>query len=696
MDKEFLYEQKVLDEKNTKIQDVLAKEKEELKKIPAKYKSDPVMLKYMLENTMLNVHNIEVNKEKPYFARLDIKEDNTENKETLYIGKIGVIDDAGENIVIDWRTPVASVYYDGNLGRAEYNAPGGKYTVDLSLKRQIQIENSELKSIYDVDSVSDDELLKPYLSANMDGRLKNIIATIQKEQNDIIRENINSNMIIQGVAGSGKTTVALHRIAYLIYNYSNKMENGNFLVIGPNNVFMKYISSVLPDLDVGGVKQLTLSQFLEDYIGTNIKINESNSKLEELVVNNTNEDKTAKFKGSMKYKEALDRYIDEYEINYVLPKDSFNIYGVDIFSKEKIYEVYNSITKDKSIEEKIQLATIYISKQISNAEDEIYSKVWGKLADDLKNTIDIEEKDKLKKLMFKVKDNIKKGFKSEVKKLFKNPKGKTVELYNTFLNSYNKYILDNIDIDTVSKNNKNFEVEDIAALLYIEYRLNGAIKFKDIKATVIDEAQDLNVFTFYILDKILSNSNISVYGDLTQSIYSYRGIDNWEEVNSILRNKYDVKYLNKSYRNTIEIMNEASKIADKLGYSKAIPVIRNGDGVRYIKSNDIKYDIINLYNEYIEQGYNSIAIITKDAEKAQNIYSIIKKDIDVDIITDNNDVKSENIKILPSYLSKGLEFDAVIVIDDFIKDNTIDMKLLYVSMTRAMHKLDVICIEKEK
>lgn len=689
MDKEFLYEQKILHEKNTKIDEVLIKAKEDVKKIPLKYKSDVAMLKYMLENTLLNIHNIEVNKAKPYFARLDIKEDNSD-KETIYIGKIGVIDETGENIVIDWRTPVASVYYDGNLGKVKYNAPGGKYSVDLSLKRQIQIENSELKSIYDVDSVSDDELLKPYLSANMDGRLKNIIATIQKEQNDIIRENINTNMIIQGVAGSGKTTVALHRIAYLIYNYSNKMENGNFLVIGPNDVFLKYISSVLPDLDVGGVKQLTLNGFLEDYLGTKVNINESNTKLEELVHNNLDNDYTAKFKGSLKYKEGLDKYIDEYEETEVLPHNGLTIYGVDSYSKEKIHDIYNSIQKDKSIEEKIELATIYISKEISNMEDNLYSKLWGKLADDLKSTTDENEKEKLKALMFKVKDNIKRGFKAEVKKLFKSPKGKTIELYNTFLNNYNKYISDSLDITSVSKNNKCFEVEDIAALLYIEYRLKGNLKYKDIKATVIDEAQDLSLFAFFVLDKILKNSNISVYGDLAQSIYSYRCIDNWDEVNQILNNKYDIKYLNKSYRNTIEIMNEASKIAESLGYNKAEPVIRNGDEVRYIKSKDVKNDVINLCKEHIKLGYESLAIITKDAKKANELYELLNGKIDVTLITNNNDVKNEKISIVPSYLSKGLEFDSVIVIDDFIKNNTIDMKLLYVAMTRAMHKLDVV------
>lgn len=690
MDKEFVYEQEVLNKKNIEIAQALISEKEQIKKLPSKYKKDPVMLKYMLETSMLKAYNIENNKDKPYFARLDIKEAETTEIEHLYIGKIGIIGDDGKSIVTDWRTPVASVYYDGNLGQVEYNAPGGKYKVNLLLKRQIQIENSKLKSIYDVDSVSDDELLKPYLSASMDGRLKNIIATIQKEQNDIIRENINANMIIQGVAGSGKTTVALHRIAYLIYNYSNRMENGNFLVIGPNKIFIKYISSVLPDLDVGGVKQTTINEFLLDYIGTNIEIKESNVKLEDLVSKGIDLDKTAKYKGSMEYKENIDKYIDEYERQCVLPKNNLRIYGVDILSKEKIWKAYSSIPKDKSIEEKIEFATIYLAKQISNDEDNLYSILWGKLADDLKVVTDLDEKEKIKKLMFKIKEKIKQGFKGEIKKMFYNPKGKAVELYNKFLSIYNHDDLNGICFKPSNKKNKIFEVEDIPALLYIEYRLKGAQKFKNIKATVIDEAQDLSVFAFYILDKILFNSNIAIFGDLAQSIYSYRSIDNWTQVNSVLKNKYTVKQLNKSYRNTIEIMNEANKIIETLGYSKAVPVIRNGDKVRYLKSADITNTIINLCNEYRNQGYNSVAIITKDTKKANDIYNKLKQDIEVDLVVENDDIKNHNIKIMPSHLSKGLEFDAVIVIDDFIRDSILDMKLLYVSMTRAMHKLDVI------
>ncbi len=691
MDKEFAYEQEVLNKKNIGIAQSLICEKEQIKKLPSKYKNDPVMLKYMLETSMLKAYNIESNKDKPYFARLDIKEAETTEIEPLYIGKIGIIGDDGKSIVTDWRTPVASVYYDGNLGQVEYNAPGGKYKVDLLLKRQIQIENSKLKSIYDVDSVSDDELLKPYLSASMDGRLKNIIATIQKEQNDIIRENINANMIIQGVAGSGKTTVALHRIAYLIYNYSNRMENGNFLVIGPNKIFIKYISSVLPDLDVGGVKQTTINEFLLDYIETNIEINESNVKLEDLVSKGIDLDKTAKYKGSMEYKEKIDKYIDEYERQYVLPKNNLKIHGVDILSKEKIWKAYSSIPKDKSIEEKIELATIYLAKQISNDEDKLYSILWGKLADDLKGATDFDEKEKIKKLMFKVKEKIKQGFKGEIKKMFYNPKGKSVELYNTFLSIYNHDDFDEICFKPSNKKNKIFEVEDIPALLYIEYRLKGAEKFKNIKATVIDEAQDLSEFAFYIIDKILFNSNITIFGDLAQSIYSYRSIDNWTQVNRLLKNKYIIKQLNKSYRNTIEIMNEANKIIETLGYSKAVPVIRNGDNVRYLKSDDITNTIINLCNDYRNQGYNSVAIITKDTKKANDIYNKLKQNIEVDLVVENDDIKKHNIKIIPSHLSKGLEFDAVIVIDDFIRDSILDMKLLYVSMTRAMHKLDVIC-----
>lgn len=241
------YEKKKLEKVEEELEEIQSGEEQILRTLPKKYGNNPVLLSNLMSSTATKITNIARMKEKPYFARIDFKEDKKPNKEKLYIGKVGVTDLDGNVVITDWRAPVSTLYYDANLGKVEYNAPEGKIKGELSLKRQIIIQNKNVEEIFDVDSVSDDELLKPYLGASADNRLKNIVASIQSEQNNIIRKSIEENLIVQGVAGSGKTTVALHRIAYLMYNNANRYKANQFMVIGPNRFFINYISNVLPD-----------------------------------------------------------------------------------------------------------------------------------------------------------------------------------------------------------------------------------------------------------------------------------------------------------------------------------------------------------------------------------------------------------------------------------------------------------------
>ena len=222
----------------------------------------------MIEQERLThkVEKLDKGLKKPYFARIDFYNDESSIKDVCYIGKIGVTDYDNNVITVDWRAPISSLYYDSNVGKASYASPEGTIYGELQLKRQYDIENSVLNSFNDVDTVSNDEILKPYLSVSADKRLKNIVATIQGEQNLIIRESITNNTIIQGVAGSGKTTVALHHIAYLVYNNRNLYEANQYMVIGPNKFFVDYISSILPDLDVDGVKQFDFVDFASNYL----------------------------------------------------------------------------------------------------------------------------------------------------------------------------------------------------------------------------------------------------------------------------------------------------------------------------------------------------------------------------------------------------------------------------------------------
>ena len=247
------------------LQDQIKETNLKLERIPSMYKNER-LIENLTKQYASKLIFLEKTKDKPYFARIDFQHEKDSTEEELYIGKTNITDEDNNIIVIDWRAPISTLYYDSNIGKSTYKAPEGIIKGELLLKRQYEIDNRKLISYQDVDTVSNDEILKPYLGVNANNRLKNIIATIQSEQNEIIREQLHKNIIIQGVAGSGKTTVALHRIAYLVYNNIDNIKPEEYLVIGPNKFFVNYISGVLPDLDVNNVSQLTYEEIVKDLI----------------------------------------------------------------------------------------------------------------------------------------------------------------------------------------------------------------------------------------------------------------------------------------------------------------------------------------------------------------------------------------------------------------------------------------------
>lgn len=315
-----------------KFKDVMHYYEQRIEVAPKVYKNDEAMINNAIEMYSEKIRLMRKSINKPYFARLDFARDGEEKVEKLYIGKVGVMDEDNNSITIDWRAPVSSMYYDSNVGRASYKAPEGTCTGELLLKRQYDIEDRQLKSFQDVDTVSNDDLLKPYLSASADNRLKNIVSTIQQEQNSIIREPLSKNVIIQGVAGSGKTTVALHRIAYLVYNNRDNVKPNQYLVIGPNKFFVNYISGVLPDLDVENVKQLTYEELCAEFLNEDIKMINEDKKLIQSISNEKSL-KYEKFKVFMNFKKILDEFLKELNEN-IIPNKGIEIKGYEVISKD--------------------------------------------------------------------------------------------------------------------------------------------------------------------------------------------------------------------------------------------------------------------------------------------------------------------------------------------------------------------------
>lgn len=695
------YEKKKLEKVEEELEEIQSGEEQILRTLPKKYGNNPVLLSNLMSSTATKITNIARMKEKPYFARIDFKEDKKPNKEKLYIGKVGVTDLDGNVVITDWRAPVSTLYYDANLGKVEYNAPEGKIKGELSLKRQIIIQNKNVEEIFDVDSVSDDELLKPYLGASADNRLKNIVASIQSEQNNIIRKSIEKNLIVQGVAGSGKTTVALHRIAYLMYNNANRYKANQFMVIGPNRFFINYISNVLPDLDASNAVQVTYEELASDFTCEKLIFEDSTKKLSDIIDKKAPKD-YLKFKSSLKYKELLEKYLNNYE-KTVISDTGVIINNIQVLSKDEVMETFNEVIGE-CLEQRLDMTARVLSNRIKN-DDTIYNRVKNRMLELEKNEENIDKKRKIaKQELDMLKDLTNTGFEKQIKKYVSISNLKSINIYKEFVENVDKLYLENdVDINSLKENtlkslkSRIIENEDIAAIMFIRLYLFGNGEYKNIKCVVIDEAQDFGIFSYFVLKKLLSNATFSIFGDMAQGIYSYRAIGDWNEIKENVIFDADFLNLKKSYRTSIEIMNEANKVSEAIGLGRANPVIRSSGPI--IKTN-IEKDkealyIVNRVKEYQSQGFKSIAIVYKDQTNMMELNRLLKKEkIESEIIYKDQEKYNGGVCILTSYLSKGLEFDVVIIADAddsiYLSNNILDMKLLYVAMTRALHKLELI------
>ena len=627
----------------------------------------------------------------PYFGRIDFSSSNSDKSKKIYIGRKGISSDT-ESLVTDWRAPISSLYYDSELGDVAYNSPMGVVTGKLNLKRQITIKDSELIDVQDTSLVTNDELLKPYLSTNADNKMKTIIASIQKEQNQIIRKPITNNIIVQGVAGSGKTSVALHRIAYLIYALENKIKSTEFLIIGPNKYFLNYISSILPELETSPVEQKTLLEILNDLLNEKLIIDETVDVSEETKI-------VRNFKASLRYKNALDKFIKDY-LDFNIVSKGIVIDGEEIFSKQEIRNLLFTVSSNYS---NFDSACNYFVKKYKDNMNEIYEKLNEKYRrvyinlpkNDPKRIEAIEESQKLY-------DFIKNKGVKYIREYFKKLNVKILDLYKVFVANIQLYVDDisETEIKALQNNTlgllrkKKISFEDMAPLLHLNYKLHG--NDNQYHHIVIDEAQDYGLFHFAVLKEMFPSSTFSIYGDLAQSIYSYRSIENWEEVENVIFNG-DCELINidRSYRTTAEITENANNILYCLGLPDATPVIRHGDSVLFEeKTKNNKYKV-NKILELQNQGYKTIAIICKNEKEAKKVYdNLINENVDATHITAKDTEYNGGICVLTSALAKGLEFDAVIINDassnTYDITNKTDMHLLYVACTRALHKLEIL------
>ena len=661
------------------------------------YDNDLLIQEFILQRARSEATGLRLAQDTPFFSRIDFTEADSVPA-THYIGKHGVLDsNTMDPVIVDWRSPVANLYYSGQVGKAHYEAPDGIIDGDLTLKRLFTIEHGEMIHMLDVDLMAQDRMLVDALSAVTTDRLKEVVTTIQAEQNAIIRHPMRIPLIVQGVAGSGKTTIALHRIAYLLYTHAATLAPQQLMILAPNPLFLHYISAVLPGLGVEQVRQTTFELLAEAMMGKQAPRLKAGERLDDLLDDPGRAEKTrvlCREKGSLAFGEALEAYLDRLE------RDALATVRVDfgpvvlmdaaemerMFLKElKPFPWRRRIQElNKVVKHRLKQSGVpRLKGAITDACDQRAAALRALPDGDSRRARMVKLYAQRDAHLAEV-ETQRKQFIKDIDKLW--PKLDTKEIYRGFLRARS----------LPEPDDSSFGAEDVPALLLIESRLGGLPERPNVTHIVIDEAQDFSPLALHAL-KRLFNAGFTLVGDMGQGIYRYRGMDSWQEADDALGGA-EHKLLLTSYRSTIEIMEYANAIALRYPYAGqalARPVLRHGEAPREIfcaSEAERLRAIIGTARSLVEQGMHSIVILARDEGSARNLLKKLKKQLpEVALLDPYGEDYHGGLLIAAATAVKGLEFDAVIIDNaDSYPDDPTGARLLYVCVTRALHHVTVL------
>ena len=578
----------------------------------------------------------------PYFGRIDFKEKDTDKIYKVYIGLAGVEKDLNY-IIYDWRSPIAGMFYDYGIGSCKYESPDGDILGSILLRRQYKIENNKIIRAFNSDLNVVDEMLQEVLDENSSDKMKNIVNTIQKEQNEIIRNVHDKNLIVQGIAGSGKTSVALHRIAYLVYKIKN-LKSANVVIFSPNNVFSEYISDVLPELGEDNTSETTFKDFAQSFIKEFKETESFTTFIERYYTKKDDDVSFTTFKLSDEMIDVIENYVKEIENNIKITSD------IEIKTDTIDKEYLNYILKER-------FNRLPLFSRIEKMAEHLCDKYGLSYGKNKKSFIKL------------IKDNL--NIKPNYVKIYKD-----LYLSNSFKEKY-------CGVKEIKLNKKIINYDDSLCFIYLKGLLTGFPYSNLIKQVVIDEAQDYNMMQYKIICNIFKRASFTILGDVNQTINPYYKYDTLSKIGDILNDKSKYVELNKTYRSSPNIISYANKVLNL----KHVSAIRNSNNIPVQYRGDISYlknDVNNL-----KKKYKSVAIITKDEEESIKIYNYLKDDVkDISLMKDSSLDFNKNLVVVPSYLSKGLEFDSVISYTDMNNKYTKDERyLFYVVVTRSQHEL---------
>ncbi len=632
----------------------------------------------------------------PFFGRIDFIEDGEETAEQIYIGIHNLITSNNREILVyDWRAPISGMFYDYEIGLSSYECPAGTINGQILLKRQYKIEHSQIVYMFDSSLSINDEMLREILGKSTDNRMKTIVTSIQREQNTVIRNTQDRILVVEGPAGSGKTSIALHRAAYLLYKYRDTVKSENILVFSPNHVFEDYISNVLPELGEENILQSTFADYFTKTIDAKYRIESMNEQMECILSGNANKIRleVIRYKASPEFLDLLIKYVERLENGFNLGFKDLLYNGNLVISSDEIFQLfakdYSYLPYAKRLE-KLSQRLLYLLEQI---EEERVRKSPG-------NDVDEDDSAMVKN---------RKGAERALNLEYELQKNEILQMthfdvYSLYLDLFKSFDtlyctdngmeseeLENYCIYTISQISKEIiNYEDLAPILFLKSTLDTVNDTKSIKHVIIDEAQDYTSIHYEIFKKVFTHANITILGDLNQSINGYMNIGNFSNIS----NAFDPKgvrsiTLSKSYRSSKEIADFCKQILISSGGTEQLD--RHGNKPKIIRvdkesfHNRLSEDIKVLKN----MNYKLIAIICKTAAQCDALYKAISPYADVSLVSNKNEEYHEGVVIIPSYLAKGLEFDAVLVSsvekEEYFAEE--DRRLLYTVCTRALHEL---------
>lgn len=645
----------------------------------------------------------------PYFSRIDFLEKGEDTAEEVYIGLTMVQNEESlEILVYDWRAPISGMFYDFETGPAEYESPAGTIKGELTLKRQFRIRNGRIEVMFDSAVKIDDEILQELLGQSKDEKMKTIVTSIQREQNLAIRDEGHKLLIVEGPAGSGKTSIALHRIAFLLYRYRNSITNASVVIFSPNELFNDYISEVLPELGEENVRQTTFMEYAKSFLKTRMKLQDMNQQMEFILAARDawtgSQDAWAgdqdafsdsfaaiRYKSSVDFLAALKKYID-WLVQNPWEFEDFEHEGVWIISKEEQRALFDSeytylpmVPRLKKIRNRV----LYLIKQ---REIMKINELDKKMSEDprWKDTKPKDRRSRAVRLVLKQFQPYRKRARSigciTVRDYY-------MGLYRE--ENLSQGIAGTALMNTAGETLKRLEqgvvlFEDLTPMLYLKGALYGIPRKESIRHVIIDEVQDYTPLQMEIIRQLFPSSSFTVVGDLNQSINPYANIGNINTLKDIFRGQETAHIrLGKSYRSTREITQFCKSI---LGLDEEIETInRKGPKpcVRIITGKDECAAALGAsIGEMLDCGYKSMAVICRTRSETEELYQRLCRYVSCHLVTKSDSGFPKGISILPSYLAKGLEFDVAYILnlDQPYRGNE-ERNLFYTACTRALHRL---------